>query len=134
MLPDRQCPFQACPACSDVRTHLTETPALLSLCCSEVFRELVGQGAVVPAKDVTPPTVPMDLGAAKKEGKVRGKGSGWVSPTCTLCGAHDVCRNVRPLGQLGRLARRAWRACSRLFCRLLKPVNVVTRAGPLAGT
>lgn len=38
---------------------------------SKVYGELVGQGVIVPAQDVTPPEVPMDLGAAKKQGKVR---------------------------------------------------------------
>ena len=34
------------------------------------YKRLVEEGTIVPQPDVTPPTIPMDLEAAKKAGKV----------------------------------------------------------------
>jgi hypothetical protein len=42
--------------------------------CSKVYSELCQQGVIVPAADFAPPVVPQDLDAAKKAGKVGGRG------------------------------------------------------------
>ena len=42
------------------------------------YKRLVEEGTIVPQPDVKPPTIPMDLEAAKKAGKVP------TSPTETL--------------------------------------------------
>ena len=46
-------------------------PSATSLCCSKVYAGLVEDGVITPAEEFSPPMVPMDLGAAKKAGKVR---------------------------------------------------------------
>ncbi|KAL4428457.1 hypothetical protein ABPG75_002546 [Micractinium tetrahymenae] len=48
----------------------------------KVYGELVGQGVITPAEDSKPPEVPMDLGVAKKLGKVR-------APTHVICTISD---------------------------------------------
>ncbi len=46
--------------------------ALLSCLYSKVYWELREQGVIQAIEEAAPPSVPMDLSQAKREGKVRG--------------------------------------------------------------
>lgn len=65
--------------------------------CSKVFTELREQGVVSPAPEFSPPEVPMDLGAAKKAGKVGAPGAAF-EPAC-LCARCSVWKARRGGGR-----------------------------------
>ena len=64
----------------------------------ETYDKLVAEGKLVPQPDTPPPSVPLDLEAAKKAGKVRLSENNAMSP-CVAAGRLMACSwwQCRPL-------------------------------------